>query len=349
MTLYETLEIDKSASQNDIKKAYHILARKYHPDKNKDDDASVKFKEIKSAYEVLSDPERRNLYDLTGGENTNQFFQNIFQNFQGENEFEVFGFDILDDIDVDKMFENINTILKNLGGGNPYQNNIFNTKDINFNTHYQTNTSLIKEKSPPTYININAKLEDIFMCLTKEISIENNQKYSVPLYLTEIEYPNKGDRELGKEPGDVIINVNSKPHIKFKRIKQYDLLLIESILLSQIYKTYYYNFTHLDGKKYKVKIDANILASYPIIKINSKGLPKNHKTNKGDLYIYFQIDLPKTLEDVMSLNTLSESNSESDSESDSVLEPNVDFNKNGDIILLDKLDYQNILFEELFE
>ncbi len=65
-SLYETLEINESASESEIKKAYRKLARKYHPDVNKDKDAEDKFKEINSAYEILSDKQKKQQYDMHG-------------------------------------------------------------------------------------------------------------------------------------------------------------------------------------------------------------------------------------------------------------------------------------------
>ncbi|MFP4204955.1 MAG: DnaJ C-terminal domain-containing protein [Spirochaetaceae bacterium] len=63
---YETLGVDRSASQEQIQEAYRKLARKYHPDVNKSADAEQKFKEINEAYEVLKDPEKRKKYDALG-------------------------------------------------------------------------------------------------------------------------------------------------------------------------------------------------------------------------------------------------------------------------------------------
>lgn len=66
---YETLGLSKSASADDIQKAYRKLARKYHPDLNPDDKASQqKFKDVQLAYDTLSEPEKRKMYDQFGPE-----------------------------------------------------------------------------------------------------------------------------------------------------------------------------------------------------------------------------------------------------------------------------------------
>jgi molecular chaperone DnaJ len=68
--LYETLGVSKTASQDEIKKAYRKLARKHHPDANPGDEAAEeRFKEIQQAYDVLSDTEKRKQYDRFGSQN----------------------------------------------------------------------------------------------------------------------------------------------------------------------------------------------------------------------------------------------------------------------------------------
>lgn len=77
-SLYETLDVSADASAEEIKKAYRRLARKYHPDINKDAGAEEKFKEINAAYEILSDEQKRRQYDqygdnMFGGQNFHDF------------------------------------------------------------------------------------------------------------------------------------------------------------------------------------------------------------------------------------------------------------------------------------
>ncbi|MGB5866362.1 MAG: DnaJ C-terminal domain-containing protein [Arcobacteraceae bacterium] len=79
-SLYETLNVSENATTAEIKKAYRTLAKKYHPDMNKDPKAEEKFKEINAAYEVLGDEKKKAQYDMHGddmfgGQNFHDFAQ----------------------------------------------------------------------------------------------------------------------------------------------------------------------------------------------------------------------------------------------------------------------------------
>ncbi|NEP84120.1 MAG: DnaJ domain-containing protein [Okeania sp. SIO3B3] len=82
---YEVLGVSKNASTEQIKKAYHSLARQYHPDVNPGDiNAAEKFKEINSIYEILSDPLKRSQYDKTAGEAKELYKQGVAKSQLGD-------------------------------------------------------------------------------------------------------------------------------------------------------------------------------------------------------------------------------------------------------------------------
>ncbi len=95
---YEVLGVDKNASEADIKSAFRKLAKKYHPDVSKEENAAEKFKEAQEAYAVLSDPEKRKQYD--------QFGHSAFTNASG-------GFSGFEGFD----FSNVSDIFEDLFGG----------------------------------------------------------------------------------------------------------------------------------------------------------------------------------------------------------------------------------------
>ncbi|BFZ08633.1 hypothetical protein BsWGS_11672 [Bradybaena similaris] len=84
---YEILGVPKTASQQEIKQAFRILALKYHPDKNKAANANEEFQQITKAYTTLNDPKKRQMYDITGsfdasGDNSFQFdIKSFFKQF----------------------------------------------------------------------------------------------------------------------------------------------------------------------------------------------------------------------------------------------------------------------------
>ena len=96
---YEVLGVSKNASEDDIKKAYRSLAKKYHPDLNPDDkEAETKFKEVNEAYEILSDPDKKSKYDRFGHAGVDPSFGGGPGGFGGFGGFEAGDFGDIGDI-----------------------------------------------------------------------------------------------------------------------------------------------------------------------------------------------------------------------------------------------------------
>ena len=152
--LYDILEIDKNATEEDIKKAYRKLAILHHPDKNKGNpEADAKFKEISNAYSILSDPESKRNYDMLGDERYNN---------------EGGGNTAGPDINVDELFSHFFGRQNNnpFGGGNPFGGNDFFGFNGGQRNNQQTCNNVIKQ--------YNITLEDIYNGISKNIKFNVN-------------------------------------------------------------------------------------------------------------------------------------------------------------------------------
>ncbi len=172
---YKILGIERNADEKRIKSAFRKLARQYHPDVNKNPDATTKFKEINEAYEVLSDPQKKQRYDSLGSnwQEDSQFtpppgFENIHMNFGegGYGGFRTFG-DFGD--------------MGGLGGFSEFFESIFGDFTKQSSTpHGQTYTQTKKSRQPEENLDITQDLiidlEDLMGEGTKAIRISYMDK-----------------------------------------------------------------------------------------------------------------------------------------------------------------------------
>ena len=272
---YKILELDKSATTDQVKKAYRKLARKYHPDLNPDNkEANKMFQQINEAHEVLSDPEKRKKYDQYGKDwqHAEQFEQQRArqqysggggQGFEGD----------LGDSDFSSFFES-------MFGHQEGHSRQRRYKGQDYHAELQLSLEDVAQTHPRT-LNINGKNVRI----TIPAGVENGQKIKLKGY--------GAPGVNGANSGDLIITFSILDHPRFKRSGNdlhttVDLDLYTAVLGGE--KT----IDTLDGK-IKLKI-APETQNGSKMRIKGKGLPEyKNESVMGDLYVSFNITIPKNL------------------------------------------------------
>ncbi|WWW12862.1 J domain-containing protein [Arcobacter cryaerophilus gv. pseudocryaerophilus] len=276
-SLYETLEVSENASADEIKKAYRKLARKYHPDVNKDPKAEEKFKEINAAYEVLSDPQKKQQYDqygdsMFGGQNFSDFARN-----QGGG------------VDLDEILRQMfgggvaGFGRSNFGGGFG-----FDAPDLDTNAQI-TIPFEVAVLGGKRNISLN---NDSFDIKIPE-GIEDGQR---------IRAKGKGKSYQGQR-GDLILKINITPSDEYERefdnlIKYFDLPLKTALFGGKVdIKTIHKDIT--------LKVPQNTKQNQKF-RVKELGVLNRKTKVRGDLYLKANIILPK-VEDLSSeLRTLLE-------------------------------------------
>jgi curved DNA-binding protein len=278
--LYETLGVSSDATDDEIKKAYRRLARKYHPDINKTQEAEDKFKEINAAYEILSNKEKRVQYDQYGD---SLFGNQSFHDFSNSH-----GSDV-----------NLDDILKNIFGGGFSQSGFrsgFNSQgfggdfsgggfgggfsganlDINAKVTIGFNVAILGGKQ---HISVSGESFDIKI----PAGIKDGETLRVR---------GKG-RELNSQRGDILLKVNVAKSPEYERdgddlIKNIQIPLSIAMFGGKIKVETLY-------KEITLKVPQNTKSNQ---KFRVKGLGViNRKTQiKGDLYIKVEVELPKVEE-----------------------------------------------------
>lgn len=284
---YKVLGVGKKATDEEIKKAYRNLAKKYHPDLNQDNEkAQEKFKEANEAYEVLGDREKRKQYDMfgqAGNFSSGQRFDPSQYGFGGNGSYSYSGGD------GGGFSDFFNTIF---GGG---QGGGFNMGDI-FGGGARTQTQTRRSERPRHESEILISIEEGYRGTSKSMSFRIGKETKT----VEVKVP-KGIEE-GKK---IKINgpnfgIDADIYLKVKFRKQ-EAMSLDGLNLIQDLDIYPWEalfgtkkvITTLDGKKIKVNIPENIEGSSKI-RVPGRGY-MNMQGAKGDLYIRVNISNPKTL------------------------------------------------------
>lgn len=290
---YKILEVDKKATQDDIKKQYRKLARKYHPDKNPGDSVSEdKFKELQEAYEVLKDPEKRSKYD-TLGSNWKQY-----QHAGADG----FDFSQWANSGNGRQYRSSDDIFGGVGGFSDFFQSFFaggQQHGRGFGGGRRS-AGFRHMKGQNYEADIRLNLTDAFHGTSTLLNVDNrkikiNLKPGVKDGQT-LRVKGKGAPSPGGgEPGDILLKINVINNTGFK-LEENNLHLTVNIDL----------YTAILGGKISVNtMDQPISISIPpetsngkVLRLKGKGMPVYGKTNEyGDLYLKINVTLPKQLSD----------------------------------------------------
>ena len=287
---YKILGVDKSATQDEIKKAYRKLAMKFHPDRNAGNkSAEEKFKEITEANEVLSDPEKRKKYD-TLGSNWKQYqntgghgFNDFYSNFGGGRRQPGSSYEFSGDI---------NDIFGGMGGGgfSDFFESFFGG-ERGFGGRSRTQKTAVDVEA-----NMNITLEDVFNGGEKQISIDG-KKLKIKINPGTKDGQKLRLKGLGRsktasgEKGDLYLNLHILRH-PFYEIKENDLYYNLDVDLYTAVLGGKENIRTLDGKTISIAIPEGT-ESEKLLKLKNLGMNKDG--GRGDLFVKIHVTIPKGL------------------------------------------------------
>ncbi len=271
---YQVLDITKSSSADEIKKAYRKLALQYHPDRNKTKEAEEKFKEVTKAYEVLSDTQKKQTYDQYGHSAFEQPFGGAQGPFGGAGQqgrygpfsytyttsgggpAEGFDFDFGGFSDPFEIFEQF------FGGANPFGSS---------------------RQRKPTY-SLTIDFKDAVQGAQKKVTIDGKTR--------NIKIPPGVDNGSRMSFGDFDVVFEVKGDPKFKR-EGNDIISEQELSFSEASLGTEAEVETIDGKL-KIRIPSGTQPN-TVIRLRGKGVPSLRGSGRGDQYVRIKIVVPKNL------------------------------------------------------
>nr|WHM27978.1 heat shock protein 40 [Tapes dorsatus] len=298
---YSLLNLTRSATDADIKKHYRKLSLKFHPDKSPgDQSAADKFKQVAEAYDVLSDPRKRAVYDQFGEEG----LKNGVPSGQVETGAWTQGYTFHGN--ADKVFRDF------FGGDNPFQE-FYDRVDGDMSMSFG---GLVgrgrKKQDPPIERDLYLSLEEVFHGCTKKMKIsrrvmnEDGHTSSIRDKIltitvkkgwkpnTRITFPEEGDQGPNNVPADIVFIVKDKQHQRFRR-EGVNLIHTAKVPLGKALTGCTVDILTLDERMLHIPINDIIKPGYRKC-VPKEGMPLSaDPTQKGDLIIEFDIEFPTSL------------------------------------------------------
>ncbi|XP_020485863.2 dnaJ homolog subfamily B member 13 [Labrus bergylta] len=293
---YESLEINRNATDAFIKKAYRRLALKFHPD-NRETGSAERFCQLGEAYDVLSDPRKKATYDKFGEEGLKGGIPPEFgSNGAWSSKYAYHG-------NPDKTFKQF------FGGNNPFSD--FSTHDapLQFGGLQQV---VVKTQDSHIERDLHLSLDDLFHGCTKKIKIsrrvmnEDGCTSSIKDKIltidvepgwkegTRVVFQKEGDQGPNSIPADIVLIVRQKSHPLFVR-KQNDLIFKSQISLEMALTGFSVEVETLDGKLLTLPINDIVHPGYKKV-VTGEGMPLSQDpSQRGNLIITFDVQFPEKL------------------------------------------------------
>ena len=319
---YEILELPRACSQEEISEAYRTLSLKYHPKITTPENSALYeyyFQKLGEAYEVLSDPKKKEIFDIYGKEG--------LKNGIMKNGKQIEGYRYLGN--GHEIFE------KFMGTANPFtliRENEKRSKEIKEkenividaakqnNSNEDKNEENIK-KAKDIIIDLECTLEELYIGCTKNVKYIRKKVASDSVSLEDVEenidvevlrgydknsvvvFKGMGNEGLGEKNSDLIVKIKEKKNNLFKRVNKNDLIYIHEITLAQALNGDPVRLTTLDNRKIAISID-EIISPSTVKKVPGEGMPiykkelsvRDLEIEKGDLYIKFHIIFPEYID-----------------------------------------------------
>lgn len=295
---YKILGVEKSATEENIKKAYRKLAMKFHPDRNPGNkQAEEKFKKLSEAYAVLSDQEKRKQYDSFGSDAFRQRYsqEDIFKNFDFSDILKEFGFDLGGRGSRGFGGGRARTFSFGRGGsGDPFA-------DL-FGGAQGYAQQQVPQKGQDLEYNLSITLEESVFGAEKKLALQKEDRVEeinikIPPGISsgkKLRLAGKGSPGYNRgQSGDLFLNINILPHPIFAR-DGVDIYVEKAVNYSQAALGATIDVPTIEGTTKRIKIPAGTQSNTKI-RMKGYGVPNLKDGGKGDQYVKISVNVPKKL------------------------------------------------------